>query len=243
MGTITTKLSELRLLGFSEELEEQSTNSAYADLSFEERLDYLLDAELARRSGKALQRRLSMASLQRDATIERFDWSEGRGIDKPLCRELSNCKWIDKHLNIIINGATGCGKTYLASALGEKACRKGYSVRLFKSHCLAESLVAARVDGSYRRLFKSLQKTDVIIFDEWLRDVLPEAHVRELLDLIDERYSVASHIFVTQQPVNKWHGKLTDQTLADALLDRVVHDAYKVQLKGESMRKLRATKK
>lgn len=237
MNHLESLLIQLRLPAFVSALREQKESPRYVDLSFEERLLFLVQEESARRQTEALRRRLGLASIPKHATMENFTFLPSRGVQKSKLAELETGDWIKQHMNLIITGPTGSGKTFLAGCYADRACRLGFSVRTFKTHDLARELLRARVEGAYRRLFLALKKVDILVLDEWLRDPLPNPETREVLDLLDARYGDKSHILATQLPVEAWHQRFEDPTLADALLDRLVHSAHRIALSGDSMRK------
>jgi DNA replication protein DnaC len=237
--TLMDKLRQLHLPAFREGLCEQTSNPHYAELAFEERLLLLVEMECTRRLDNRTQRRLKMAGFPLKATIEDLDLSPERGLDRRLILELAYCHWVDKALNIVISGPTGTGKSYLACALGVAACRLGYSVRYFHTARLLHSLNMVRKDGSYLQLLQTLSKLDILILDDWMRDPVPLAAAQDLLELFDDRYAHASTIISSQVPISEWHARFPDPTLADAVLDRIVHSAYQINLLGDSQRKLR----
>jgi DNA replication protein DnaC len=237
--TLMDKLSQLRLPAFREGLREQASNPHYAELTFEERLLLLVDMECTRRLDNRTQRRLKMAAFPIRATIEDLDLSPERGLERRLILELAQCHWVDKALNIVISGATGTGKSYLACALGDAACRLGYSVRYLHTARFLHSLNMARKEGSYLQLLQGLSKMDVLIRAGWMRDPVPLAAAQDLLELFDDRYAHTSTLISSQVPISDWHARFPDPTLADAVLDRIVHSAYQLNLLGDSQRKLR----
>jgi DNA replication protein DnaC len=240
--TLSDKLLELRLTAFREGLREQSANPHYADLSFEERLLLLVDLECTRRSASRIQRRLKLAEFPLPATLEDLDFSPERGLDRRQVLELAQGTWIDKALNILILGATGTGKTFLASALGVAACRLGYAVRYVHTSRFLHALAHARQDGSYLHFLRSLNKTEVLILDDWMRDPIPLAAAQDLLEVFDDRFGKTATLLVSQVPVADWHTRFPDPTLADAILDRTIHNAYRLALLGDSQRKLRGNR-
>ena len=240
--TLSDKLLELRLTAFRDGLREQSSNPHYADLSFEERLLLLVELECTRRSGSRIQRRLKLADFPMPAAIEDLDFSPERGLDRRLILELAGCNWIDKALNILILGATGTGKTFLACSLGVAACRSGYSVRYVRTSRFLHSLAQARQDGSYLNFLRSLNKTEVLILDDWMRDPIQLPAAQDLLEVFDDRFGKTATLMVSQVPVADWHVRFPDPTLADALLDRTIHNAYRLSLLGDSQRKLRGNR-
>lgn len=232
------KLTELRLGGFICALKEQLESNKYQDLSFEERFSLLVESEYVRRQDMRLQRRLSDAKLKQSAIVENIDFVTPRKLNKKLLLEFSGCSWIKNKHNLFITGPTGIGKSFIACALADKACRQGFSAHYLKAADLISMLLIARADGSFPKLAMRLAKFQIIIIDEWLRDPLTQQQSREILDLLDDRFRKASTIFVSQIPVTEWHKNILDPTLADAVLDRIVHDAFRLELAGESMRKL-----
>jgi len=235
------KLTLLHLPAFRRGIEEQISNSKYAELSFEERLSILVDLEVLQRDNGRMRRRLNKAHFHLDATLEDFDFSPSRGMDRHLVLELSHGAWITNHLNMIISGPTGAGKTYLGCALGHSSCRNDFSVRYFRTPRFLQDLRLAHADGSYPKLLAALTRFDLIIFDDWMRDALSLVQSQDLLDILDDRYGRSSTLVITQIPVEAWHECIPDPTLADAILDRLVNNAYRLQLSGESQRRLRST--
>lgn len=234
---VREQLHTLRLPGFIQALQEQQGNTRYADLSFEERLTFLIQRECLRRDNQRLARRLKVARLKQSATLDQVDFVLARGLNKKKFLELAELQWVAQHHNLIFAGPTGIGKSFLASALGDQACKRGFVVRYFKTAALLSELLGARADGSYAKFTGALARTDLLIIDEWLREPLPEVHAREVLDLLDDRFRKSSTLFATQFPVTEWHRLIKDPTLADAILDRIVHDSLRIELKGESVRK------
>ncbi len=235
------KLTLLHLPAFRRGIEEQLNSSKYADLSFEERLAMLVDLELLQRDNGRLRRRLKKAHFHLEATLEDFDFSPPRGVDQHLVLELAHGAWISRHLNTIVSGPTGAGKTYLGCALGHASCRADFSVRYSRTPRFLQELKLAHADGSYPKLLVTLAHFDLLIFDDWMRDALSLTQSQDLLDLLDDRYGRSSTLVITQVPVEAWHERIPDPTLADAILDRLVNNAYRLQLSGESQRRLRST--
>jgi DNA replication protein DnaC len=233
------QLLRLRLPAFREGLREQQANPKYAELAFEERLALLVELECTRRFNNRLRRALHLSAFPMQATLEELDFSPGRGLDRRLVLELGQCAWIGNHLNILISGPTGGGKSFLACSLGTAAIRLGYSVRYFRTSRLLHSLAQARTDASYPTLLRSLARTDVIILDDWMRDELTPANAQDLLEILDDRYGQSSTLVASQVPMENWFAQIPAPTLADAILDRLVHNAYQLRLTGESQRKVR----
>jgi len=240
--TLMEKLLQLRLPAFRDGLREQISNPQYAQLSFEDRLLLLVDLECTRRLDSRTKRRLKLADFPMQATVEDLDFSPERGLERRLVLELSQCNWVDQALNILVSGATGTGKSFVACSLGTAAIRLGYSVRYFRTARFLLSLTRARQEGSYLNLLRSLSRTDVLILDDWMRDPVPLSAAQDLLEVFDDRFGKSATIIAAQVPVSAWHARFPDPTLADALLDRTVHNAYQLPLLGDSQRKLRAAR-
>jgi DNA replication protein DnaC len=234
--TIET-LKGLRLFGMVKALEEQENTSEWRQLEFEERLGLLVDRERIEQENRSLTARLRRARLGQQAAIEDLDLRTSRGLDRSLLATLSSCNWVTSHHNVLVTGPTGVGKSYLACALGHKACREGLSVLYHRIGRLFSELAIAHGEGRYLRLLKILAQVDVLILDDWGLTPLNAEQRRDLLELIEDRHARKSTIVTSQLPVDSWHEWLGDETLADAILDRLVHNAYKINLKGESMRK------
>lgn len=233
-----TQLKTLRLQGMARAFEEQLNHSAAAELAFEERFALLIERELAHRDTRRVERLLKAARLRLSAACpEDLDYRPSRGLDKRQIASLASCQWIRQHQNCLISGPTGSGKTWLACALGNAACRQSFSVYYVRLPRLFEELRIARGDGSFTRRLASLAKTDLILIDDWGL-AQPSAQERaDLLELLDDRVGTRSSIIGSQLPVEHWHDYLGEPTLADAILDRIVHSAHRITLKGESLRK------
>ena len=232
------QLKALKLSGFIEAWQEQQTQPTFHNLSFDERLALLVDKEYCRRQQQRLERRLKQAKLFINAAITDVDFEVTRGLKKAQFLELAQGQWLMQHLSLILVGPTGTGKTFLSCVLAEHLCKQNYSVRYLKTSELVSELKLAKADGSFPKLRKRLAGFDLVILDEWLRDPLVKADAREILDFLDDRYRRSSCLFATQFPVSQWHQQIQEPTLADAILDRIVHDSLRLVLKGESMRKL-----
>lgn len=237
------KLVEMRMHGFARALQEQLDRpDEYGELDLEERLGLLVDREWTERENRSLTRRLQIARLRdRTASVEDVDYRHPRGLDRSLFKRLATGEWIKKHQNVLVTGSTGCGKTYLACALGHKACRDGHSVVYRRVPRLVEELQLARGDGSYPRLLARWAKTDVLILDDWGLKPLGSEERHDLLEVIEDRHGEHSTVIAGQLPVKSWHTYIGDPAVADAALDRIVHAAHQITLKGESMRKKRSS--
>lgn len=231
------KLQTLRFVGMAKALSEQMASPDIEQLSFEERLGLLIDREITEREDRRLYTRLRQAKLKHDACMEDIDYRHPRQLDQSLMRDLVRCQWVKKHLNILIMGPTGVGKTWIACALAHRACCEGYRALYLRLPRLLEALPIAKGDGSYAKLLTRLAKVDLLILDDWGLSPLKAEQRRDLLEIVEDRHDRRSTIVTSQLPVDQWHDMIGDSTLADAILDRLVHNAYKISLKGESMRK------
>lgn len=231
------KLQTLRLTGMYQALVEQLQMPDLAPFTFEERLGLLVDRELTERDNRRLTTRLRQAKLRQTACIEDIDYRHPRGLDKPLMARLVTCQWVRDHQNVLIIGPTGIGKTWLSCALGHQACRHGLSTLYLRLPRFLQELPIAKGDGRYGKLLTTLAKTDVLILDDWALAPLSEDNRRDILEIVEERHERRATMITSQLPVEHWHDALGDPTLADAILDRLVHNAYKITLHGESMRK------
>lgn len=234
------KLQTLRLDGMFKALTEQMAMPESETLSFEERLGLLADRELTQRQDRRLKTRLRQARLKQHACIEDLDYRAPRGLDKALMLQLATCRWVHEGLNLIINGPTGVGKTWIACALAQKACREGHTALYLRLPRLLEDLGLAHGDGRFTKLMAGFAKTDLIILDDWGLAKFTAEQRRDLLELLDDRHGIRSTVVTSQVPVDHWHDVIGDPTLGDAILDRLVHSAYRINLKGESMRKRHA---
>lgn len=233
------KLQQLKLTGMLHALQEQEAIPDVRAMPFEERLGLMVDRELTERGNRRMQTRLRMAKLKQGAALEDIDFKSVRGLDRSLIMKLADCEWVASHLNVLITGATGVGKTWLACALANKACREGYNSYYVRLSRLFQDLDIGRADGRYAKLMRQLAKTDVLVMDDWGLAVLSDQHRRDLLEILDDRYNLRATIITSQLPIAHWHEAVGDPTLADAILDRVVHNSYKINISGNSMRKER----
>jgi DNA replication protein DnaC len=237
------RLGELKLNGMQQGLIDQEATDGIEEMSFHERLGLLVDREATERAGRSLTRRLQRAHLRENAAIEDVDFRVRRGLDRGQFLALASCDWIRDHLNVLITGPTGTGKTYLACALAQKACREGYSVLYTRLPRLLGDLTLAHADGRYPKLMIALARTHVLILDDWGFAPMTERHRYDLAEIIEERDQLRSTIITSQYPVQAWHDAVGDPTIADATLDRIVHAAYRFELECDSIRKRRARKK
>jgi DNA replication protein DnaC len=231
------KLQTLRLTGMVNAFQEHLHLPDVNTLSFEERLGLLVDRELLDRENRRLQSRLRQAKLRQAATLEDLDYRVPRGLDKTLLTTLATTQWIQEHHNVLITGATGVGKTWLACGLAHTACRQGYRVLYLRVPRLWRELAIARGDGRYPKFLASLAKLDLLVLDDFGLAPLTDDHRRDFLELLEDRHGSRASIVTSQLPVEHWHEVIGEPTLADAILDRLVHNAYKIPLKGDSMRK------
>lgn len=238
-----SKLHRLKLPGMARGLEDQVRQAAYGELSFEERLGLLVDREMNERDNRKLANLLKGAKLRyANACPEDIDFRTPRGLSKDAVLSLCGNGWVTARQNVIITGLTGCGKTFLACALGVSACRAGLSVYYQRLPRLLQELNIARADGSYGKLLSRLAKYAVLIVDDWGLAKLTDRERRDLLEVLEDRHNLSSTVISSQIPVDKWHDLIDEPTIADAILDRLVHSAHTITLKGESMRKLLAKK-
>jgi DNA replication protein DnaC len=232
------KLKALRLPAFAAAWEAQHADPQVTTLSFDERLALLVDAEWLARENKRLQTALREAKLRlSQACVEDIDYAPRRELDKALLRHLATCRWVHEHHNVVITGMTGTGKTYVACALAQQACRQGYRALYRRVPRLCEELTLAHADGSYIRLLARFARVDVLVLDDWGLGTLRDQDRRDLLEILEDRTATRATIVASQLPPNKWHEYLADPTLADAICDRLLHPAHRVVLKGPSRRK------
>lgn len=234
---ISSQLKELRLAGMNKAYEEQGLSSSYKDMSFDDRLNFLLQREVTERENRALQCRLTKAKFKGTGMLEEVQPSASRGLDKTLITQLGQCDWIKDKRNIILTGPSGSGKTFLATALSRKACLLGYTARYFRATNLLAELESTREEGNFIRSVTNLGRPHVLIIDDYCLSSMSESEEKDFFELIEERHNKVSTIFTSQNPVNLWHGLMPNPAIADAILDRIVHNAVRIELRGESRRK------
>jgi DNA replication protein DnaC len=234
------KLYAMKLNGMAEAFTEQLKKPDITELSFEDRFAMLVDRQWTWKENRRMKRFLSNAKFKINGCIEDIDYRTPRGLDKSLVMKLAGCDWIQNAHNVIITGPTGVGKTYLACALGNRACRMGYSAYYLRIQKLFQDLTIAKGDGIYPKIMKKILKAKVLILDDLGLAPMNAQERRDLLEVVEDRHGLASTIVAAQVPIENWHENIRDPTIADAVLDRLVHNAYKINLKGESMRKLRS---
>jgi DNA replication protein DnaC len=230
------KLEQLRFTGMARALRDQLAQPESEQLDFLERLGLLVDREASVREDLRLKARLRRAQLRQQACVEDLDYRTGRGLDRQLMLHLAGCAWIRRHYNVVITGPTGVGKSFVACALAHKACLEGFTARYHRLPRLLEDLAIARGDGRYLKVLKQLARVDVLVLDDWGLTRLTASQQQDLLELLDDRHQRRSTIATSQLPVGHWHEAMANPTLADAILDRLIHNAHRIDLAGGSMR-------
>jgi DNA replication protein DnaC len=233
-------LHELGLHGMAQGLRELAQNPEARVLEHGEWLAILLEHEATLRRQKRFEARARTARLRHAASVEDVDYRAQRGLDRTLFLKLAACQWIRDHRNLLVTGPCGTGKSWLACALGHKACRENLSVLYQRVPRLMAALALARGDGRYAKLLRSLARVNLVILDDWGPEPLGPEQRRDLLEIVEDRYDTGSLLMTSQLPIERWYEIIGDPTLADAILDRVVHNAYRIELKGDSLRKRRA---
>ena len=235
------KMQAMKLRGMVEALEEQRKTAEVGAWSFEDRLALLVERQWLWKENRALSTRLKYAHLRQPACLEDIDYRHHRGLQRSVMEHLAGGDWIQYSQNCLITGPTGVGKSYLACALAQKACRDGYRVVYFYAPKLFRELTAGQADGSLPTLLKKLAKARLLVIDDWGLEKATPAQYRDFLEILDDRQSVASTLITSQFPPTRWHELIGDATVADAILDRLIHGSHRIELKGESMRKNRSS--
>jgi len=234
-----TALRHLKLGGMANALQSQLEQvGTYEGLPFDERLSLLVEQELLNREQRKQARLIRQARFKLDASVADIDYEHPRNVKQSQIARLAQSDWIHRAQNLLITGPCGSGKTYLACALGHNACLQGYSVRYFRLPRLLLALTQARADGSYLKLLTQLAKTQLLAVDDWGLEALTAAHRNDLMEIMDDRHGNAATLVISQLPTDQWYASIGDNTLADAILDRLMHHSHRLQLKGESMRKI-----
>jgi DNA replication protein DnaC len=231
------KLNAMRLSAMARAFADQMHTPDMAALSFEERFGLIIDFQMTDMENRRMQSRLKNARLRLSASMEDLDFAQGRGLDRAAVMSLALNQWVKNHHNILVTGPTGVGKTYLACALGQKACRDGHSVLYHRAPRLLQDIAVGRHDGRYHKIMAPLAKAEVLVLDDFLISPMNQDEQKEFLEIVEERHGRKATILTSQLPLKSWYDSMQDPTLADAILDRLIHNAYKLELKGESMRK------
>lgn len=231
------KLNDMGLTAMASALREQMEQSQYHELNFEERLGLLVDREATWRENRRQATRLKAARLRHQATVEDIEFRAPRGLDRAVVLSLAQGEWIANRNNLLVTGATGCGKSFLSCALANAAVRHGHTALYVRAPRLLDDLAVTRGDGRYQRLLTQLARVSLLVIDDFLLTPVTVEQARDLLEVIEDRSQLRSTLVASQLPVESWHAALADPTLADAILDRLVHNAHRVALKGPSMRR------
>ena len=239
LSTIYKQLDTLLMKGFKIALEKQSLDTNYSKLSFEERLYSLLESEINERSNRRIKRMLSQAKFKDNtANLADIEYSTSRGLDRSVILSLSNNEYINKNQNILITGATGVGKSFVAQALAKSAVFSGYSARYYRINTILEEIALARLEGTYTKTLSKISKYDILILDDFGISPLKPDQINDLFEIIEERTFNGSTIITAQLPIKEWHSYLQNKTIADAMMDRLIHSSHKIEIKGGSMRRL-----
>ena len=234
---LVDNLRQLKLAGMANALELQASNPEIGSLGFGERLSLLLDHEKTHRTDRRVKSRLKVAKLkEHQARVEEISYKKDRALDKSMILNLANCEWIQKRANICIVGKTGTGKTYMACALAHRACLEGYSSRYYRLSSLLDQMSIAKADGSYQKFINTLNKTDLLILDDWGLKMLNDDQRQTMFELVDDRHKLKSIIMTSQLPVKDWYAQVGDPTIADAIMDRLVSASYQIFIRGDSLR-------
>ena len=233
------KLVAMKLHGMAEALRRWTESPKEKAMPAADLVGLIADAEWTSRENKKLTARLRTARFRQEACIEDIDYQHPRGLSKQVMLDLATCRWVGAHQNVILSGETGCGKSYLACALGQKACREGHSVVYRRASRLFDEFAQARADGTHFQLLRRLAKTELVIVDDFGMEVLTAAQRKDLLEMLEDRYAVSSTIIASQLEPKDWHSVIGDETVADAICDRLVHNAHRIKLSGESIRKVK----
>jgi DNA replication protein DnaC len=235
-----SQLSRMLLSSMAKAFKQQIETPGMSELSFEERFGMLVDAEWTARHNNQIRHLVKSSGMKSNACVEDIDWALERNLDRQLILQLANCTWISQGLNAIVTGPTGTGKTWLSCALGTGACRNGCTTLYIRVPRLLTNLVLSRGDGSYNKLMRDLTKTSLLILDDWGLSPLNAVESRDLLEVIEDRCQLHSTLVTSQLPVSAWHALFEEPTVADAIMDRLIHDAYRIELKGDTMRRNRS---
>ncbi len=233
------KMNQMKLSGMAEAFQQQQRGTDHARLSFEERLGLLVDAEWSAREHRKLTRRLRFAKLRYQASLEDVNFKHPRGLDRQQVLSLGDCGWLRSRHNLVITGPTGIGKSYLACAFVERACRRGFSASYLRLPRLLQKLAVARGDGSYERVLTGLARLELLAIDDWLLAPLRDSERRDLIEVVEDRSERASTLIATQLRSKDWHAVIGDPNLADSICDRLLHNAHRIDLKGPSIRNTR----
>ena len=242
MIELKQQLTQLKLPGFAQALEQQLCQpNTYDGLSFTERLHLLFSEEILQRSNNKQRALIKQANFKLSASLQDIDYSQDRHLERSHIARLAQIDWINKGQNLLITGPCGSGKTHLACALGHAACMRHQSVRYYRLSRLFLDIGQSKADGSYKKKLLELAKYDLLILDDWGLEPMNEANRRDIMEILDDRYNIKATVMISQLPTDQWYGLIGDNTMADAILDRLMHNAHRINIKGESMRKKKAT--